>query len=148
MLLAPSKVEGDNSFARAEWDRTTCLGGKVQPLRGPPTYEALCHFVEPKLTLQRSRTKSTFLGNFSEKCYAPRSPRFSLRASSAARSEALAPVYLSIMSWLDQPATAMSPNSEPPARTQRVAVVCRIMWRWKRSMPAEVARSFSALLRP
>jgi hypothetical protein len=51
------------------------------------------------------------------------SPRLSERASSAARSDADAPVYLSIMSRVDQPATAIKPPSEPPARNHRVAAV-------------------------
>lgn len=53
-----------------------------------------------------------------------RSPRFSPRASAAARSAAVDRVYRSIMSRVDQPATDISPPSEPPAASHRDAAVC------------------------
>ena len=54
-----------------------------------------------------------------------RFPRFSSRASAAARSDARAWVYLISMSGRVQPATAINPPSEPPAASHRCAAVCR-----------------------
>lgn len=53
------------------------------------------------------------------------SPKFNFRASSAARSAAVACVYRSSMLLLDQPAIDMRPPSEPPAASHRVAAVLR-----------------------
>ena len=58
--------------------------------------------------------------------FAHSSPRLRPRASVAARSAALAPVYLSSMPRVVHPATLIKPCSEPPARSQRVAAVWRI----------------------
>ena len=57
--------------------------------------------------------------------FAHKSPNPKPRASAAARSEAVARVYRSIMSRVDHPATAIRPPSEPPAASQRDAAVCR-----------------------
>ena len=56
-------------------------------------------------------------------------PQVQSCASVAARSAAVNRVYLSIMSRLDQPATAIRPPSEPPAASHRDAAVCRIRCR-------------------
>jgi hypothetical protein len=69
------------------------------------------------------------------------SPRLSFVASSAARAEACALVWRISMSGLVQPATAMSPDSEPPAASHLWAAVCRRRWGWKPTMPAERALS-------
>src|SRR5271156_128109 len=76
------------------------------------------------------------------------SPNPRPRASVAARSAALAPVYLSTIARVDHPATAIRPPSDPPARSQRVAAVWRIRCNWKPSMPAALARAFRTALSP
>jgi hypothetical protein len=53
------------------------------------------------------------------------SPRFSPRASAAARSARVAAAYLSNIARLAHPATAISPPSDPPAANHREAAVWR-----------------------
>lgn len=68
------------------------------------------------------------------------SPRLSLRASSAARSEAVAATYRRSMSCLVQTIRAIAPPSEPPAASQRDAAVLRNLCGCMRSIPASLAR--------
>lgn len=73
------------------------------------------HHRSPNLSLGHSSDRGQLL----ERRAPHRSPRLSFFASSAARASACARVYRISMSGRVQPATAMSPPSDPPAASQR-----------------------------